>query len=91
MKKVTSIGGIFTNVKIKAQQAWYNKHLGLQTDSYGTNFQWYQEADSTKKALLNGALLQKQQSTLHHRIKYSRLTTGSKICSGLLKNLKMED
>jgi predicted enzyme related to lactoylglutathione lyase len=50
MKKVTSLGGIFFKCKdVKAQRAWYNKHLGLQTDAYGTNFQWYQGADSTKK------------------------------------------
>lgn len=50
MKRVTSIGGIFFKCKdVKAQRAWYNKHLGLQTDAYGTNFQWYQGADSTKK------------------------------------------
>ncbi|OFY83103.1 MAG: glyoxalase [Bacteroidetes bacterium RIFCSPLOWO2_12_FULL_35_15] len=28
---------------------WYKTHLGLNTDQYGTNFEWRQGADSTKK------------------------------------------
>ena len=28
---------------------WYKKHLGLDTDEYGTNFEWRQGADPTKK------------------------------------------
>jgi predicted enzyme related to lactoylglutathione lyase/uncharacterized protein YndB with AHSA1/START domain len=62
-KKVVGIGGIFFKssdpVKLKE---WYNKHLGLKTDAYGTNFesrdsenpsiktylQWSPFADKTK-------------------------------------------
>jgi predicted enzyme related to lactoylglutathione lyase len=50
MKRVTGVGGIFFKsedpVKIKQ---WYEKHLGLQTDQWGTNFEWRQADDSTKK------------------------------------------
>ncbi len=28
---------------------WYARHLGLQTDKYGTNFEWHQGSDSTRK------------------------------------------
>ncbi|MCW3074082.1 MAG: hypothetical protein JWP69_1151 [Flaviaesturariibacter sp.] len=50
MKKVTGIGGIFFKCKDpKAMQEWYAKNLGLQTDQYGTNFEWRQGEDSTKK------------------------------------------
>ncbi len=28
---------------------WYQKNLGLNTNQYGTVFEWYQGADSTKK------------------------------------------
>ena len=28
---------------------WYSKNLGLATDKYGTNFEWRQGADTTKK------------------------------------------
>ncbi len=27
---------------------WYKTHLGLDTDQYGTNFEWRQGADTTK-------------------------------------------
>lgn len=50
IKKVTGIGGIFFKCKDpKAVKVWYQKHLGLQTDQYGTVFVWHQGADSTKK------------------------------------------
>lgn len=40
-KRVTGIGGIFFKVKDPAQtKAWYQMHLGLQTDQYGTAFEW---------------------------------------------------
>lgn len=50
MKKVTGIGGIFFKCKDPAKmKEWYSKHLGLNTDEYGTSFEWHQGEDSTKK------------------------------------------
>jgi predicted enzyme related to lactoylglutathione lyase len=50
MKKVTGIGGIFFKCKDPQKiKDWYARHLGLQTDKYGTTFKWRQGADSTKK------------------------------------------
>jgi predicted enzyme related to lactoylglutathione lyase len=50
MKKVTGIGGIFFKCKDPNQmKEWYNTHLGLQTDQYGTTFEWREDADPTKK------------------------------------------
>lgn len=50
MKKVTGIGGIFFKCKDpKKLKEWYAKNLGLQTDTYGTTFEWRTGADSTKK------------------------------------------
>lgn len=47
--RVTGIGGIFFKCKDpNGLREWYKKHLGIDTDKYGTNFQWYQGADSTK-------------------------------------------
>jgi predicted enzyme related to lactoylglutathione lyase len=52
MKKVTGIGGIFFKCKDpKAVNEWYKTHLGFDTGPYGTNFEWRQIDDSTKKAL----------------------------------------
>lgn len=43
MKKATSIGGIFFRSKDPAKtKAWYQQHLGFDTDDYGTNFEWRQ-------------------------------------------------
>lgn len=50
MKKVTGIGGIFFKCKDpQKMRDWYQSHLGLHTDKYGTNFEWRQGDDSTKK------------------------------------------
>ena len=50
MKRVTGIGGIFFKCKDpKKMREWYQTHLGLNTNQYGTVFECYQGADSTKK------------------------------------------
>lgn len=50
LKRVTGIGGIFFKCKDpKKLRAWYETHLGLNTNEYGSVFEWFQGADSTKK------------------------------------------
>lgn len=50
VKITTGIGGIFFKCKDpKKMKDWYKTHLGFDTDDYGTNFVWWQGADSTKK------------------------------------------
>ena len=50
IKKATGIGGIFFKCKDpKKVRAWYQAHLGLNTNDYGAVFEWRQGADSTKK------------------------------------------
>lgn len=50
LKRVTGIGGVFFKCKDpKALREWYQIHLGLNTNPYGSVFEWYQGADSTKK------------------------------------------
>lgn len=50
MKRVTGIGGIFFKCKSpEKMKEWYNRHLGLETDEYGTNFEWRQGVDPSKK------------------------------------------
>ncbi|GAB3224171.1 VOC family protein [Algoriphagus aestuariicola] len=49
-KRATGIGGIFFKVKDpEATKSWYHKHLGLNTDKYGTTFEWRSSEDPTKK------------------------------------------
>ncbi len=41
MGRVTGIGGVFFKCKDPvAQRKWYQEQLGLDTDEYGTNFEW---------------------------------------------------
>jgi predicted enzyme related to lactoylglutathione lyase len=43
MAKVTGIGGVFFKVKDpSATRDWYARHLGLNSDEYGTSFEWRQ-------------------------------------------------
>ena len=49
-KKVIGIGGIFFKCKDPSKmREWYNTHLGLNTNQYGTVFEWKQADDSTRK------------------------------------------
>jgi predicted enzyme related to lactoylglutathione lyase len=50
MKKVTGLGGIFFKCRNPDKmKEWYKRHLGLDTDGWGTNFEWRQQGDPTKK------------------------------------------
>lgn len=50
MKRVTGIGGIFFKCENPDKtKDWYKTHLGLDTDDYGTSFEWRQGVDSNKK------------------------------------------
>jgi len=48
--RVTGIGGIFFKAKDPAAlKAWYSKNLGITIGGFGSNFEWHQGMDSTKK------------------------------------------
>lgn len=48
-KRVTGIGGVFFKVKDPdATKSWYQKHLGLNTDKYGTTFEWRSSEEPEK-------------------------------------------
>lgn len=48
--RVTGIGGIFfKSENPDAIKAWYTKNLGLDIDTWGTTFEWFQAQDATKK------------------------------------------
>jgi len=49
-KRVTSIGGIFFKCKDPQKvREWYKTHLGLNTNEYGSVFEWRQAEDPSKK------------------------------------------
>jgi predicted enzyme related to lactoylglutathione lyase len=50
MKRVTGIGGIFfTCSQPNETKNWYKTHLGLNTDRYGTAFEWRQTEQPERK------------------------------------------
>ena len=50
MKRVTGIGGIFFKCKDPDKmKEWYQTHLGLVNDEYGTSFEWRQSDNVNKK------------------------------------------
>jgi predicted enzyme related to lactoylglutathione lyase len=49
MKRVTGIGGVFFKCKDPEKvKEWYNRHLGLKTDQYGSLFEWRKTDDMEK-------------------------------------------
>ena len=45
-KRVTGIGGLFFKTKDpKSSKDWYKKHLGFNTDDYGSTFWWKDKDD----------------------------------------------
>ena len=47
---VDGIGGVFFKCKDpKKLKEWYDSKLGFRSNEYGTNFEWRQAGDSTKK------------------------------------------
>lgn len=63
-KRVIGIGGIFFKCKNpETTRQWYSKHLGLQVDKYGTNFEWRQAETSGTKGFT-------QWSPFSERTKY---------------------
>lgn len=46
-KRVTGIGGLFfKSDNPKASKDWYKKHLGFNTDDYGSTFWWKDKEDN---------------------------------------------
>ena len=69
MKKVTGIGGIFFKCKDPNKlREWYKTNLGLNTNQYGTVFEWRQGADTTKKGFT-------QWSPFNEKTKYFEPST----------------
>ncbi len=81
LKRVTSIGGIFFKCKdTKKMREWYQTHLGLNTNKYGTVFEWFQGADSTKKGFT-------QWSPFSEKTKYFEPSTKDFMINYRVENL----
>jgi len=81
MKKVTGIGGIFFKCKdTKKMNEWYSTNLGINTSKYGSVFEWYQGADSTKKGF-------SQWSPFNEKTKYFEPSTKDFMINYRVDNL----
>jgi predicted enzyme related to lactoylglutathione lyase len=82
MKKVTGIGGIFFKCKDpNKMEDWYKTHLGLNTNQYGTVFEWHQGEDSTKKGFT-------QWSPFDEKTKYFEPSTKDFMINYRVENIE---
>ncbi len=82
LKRVTSIGGIFFKCKEpKKMREWYKTHLGFNTNQYGTVFEWFQGADSSKKGFT-------QWSPFSEKTKYFEPSTKEFMINYRVENLE---
>lgn len=82
MKRVTGIGGIFFKCKDpNKMREWYKTHLGLNTNQYGTVFEWRQATDSTKKGY-------SQWSPFSEKTKYFEPSTKEFMINYRVENLE---
>mgnify|MGYP000623769943 CR=1 FL=1 len=82
IKKVTGIGGIFFKCKDpRKMREWYQTNLGLNTNQYGTVFEWWQGADSTKKGFT-------QWSPFSEKTKYFEPLTRDFMINYRVENLE---
>ena len=83
MKRVTGIGGIFFKCEDpKSMKEWYKKHLGLDTDQYGTSFEWRQGDDPTKYGFT-------QWSPFAEKTKYFEPSTKDFMINYRVENLEL--
>jgi predicted enzyme related to lactoylglutathione lyase len=81
-KKVTGIGGIFFKCNDpKKVRAWYETHLGLNTNQYGAVFEWRQGADTTQKGFT-------QWSPFNEKTKYFEPSTKEFMINYRVENLE---
>ena len=79
--RVTGIGGIFFKCKNPAQmRAWYQTHLGLNTNKYGSVFEWRQGEDTTQKGFT-------QWSPFSEKTKYFEPSTKDYMINYRVENL----
>jgi predicted enzyme related to lactoylglutathione lyase len=82
MKKVTGIGGIFFKCKDpNKMNDWYKTYLGLNTNKYGTAFEWHQGEDSTKKGFT-------QWSPFNEKTKYFEPSTRDFMINYRVENIE---
>lgn len=90
MKKVTGIGGIFFKTQDpKSMRDWYEKHLGMKMNEYGSMFEFRTGDDGQKKGYLQWSTFAKDSdyfapSTQSFMINY-RVDNLEKLLEELVK------
>ena len=91
MRRVTSIGGIFFKCNDPATlKKWYSKHLGLNTDDYGTNFEWRNAKDSSQKGFTLWGPFSNKTKYFDPSQKDFMINYGVEHLRGLVETLKKE-
>jgi len=92
LKRVTGIGGIFFKCKDpKKMREWYKTHLGLNTNQYGTVFEWRQGADTTKKGFTQWSPFKETTKYFEPSTKDFMVNYRVENLEGLVDQLKKEN
>ena len=91
MKRVTGIGGIFFKCKDPEKlKRWYNTHLGLDTDKYGTSFEWRQGSHKEKKGFTQWSPFAEKTKYFEPSVKEFMINYRVEDLVGLVEQLKLE-
>lgn len=91
MKRVTGIGGIFFKSKNPDKiKEWYKKHLGFNTDQWGTNFEWRQADDVKKKGYSQWSPFKDDTTYFSPSVKEFMINYRVENLEKLVKELKKE-
>jgi len=92
LKRVTGIGGIFFKCKDPGKvREWYKTHLGLNTNQYGSVFEWRQGADTTKKGFTQWSPFSERTTYFAPSIKDFMINYRVENLEALVEQLKKED
>ena len=92
MKKVTGIGGIFFKSKDPDKlREWYKKNLGLETDQWGTNFEWRQAGKKDEKGFTQWSPFNEKTKFFEPSDREFMINYRVADMSELLKELKESD
>ncbi len=90
-KRVTALGGIFVKCdNPQATRAWYNKHLGFNTDDYGTSFEWRHADEPEKKGYSVWSTFSKDNKYFEPSVKEFMINLRVENLEWLLIELKKE-
>jgi len=92
MKRVTSLGGVFFKCKDpEKMKEWYSKHLGLETDNYGTSFEWRQADERIKKGFTAWSTFKEDTKYMEPSKKDFMINYRVENLEWLIEELKKED